>query len=240
MLKSIVISAFAVALGAAASLLMCRHEALAQTAPLYVNVVDLQVASTSMSKLLAALETDGTASVKEAGVREIAFGVPQKPADHVYIFEVYDNAAALSAHDSGVNYLKFVTTTMSIIRNYNIRPFSSVAMNTNATAQPASGSLVVNQEEFDIAPAQLAQFEAAAKTNAAASVQDAGCREFDIAVSQTNPNHLLFFEVYNNADALKAQLASDHNTAFQTATKGMASNPSATQLSSVEVNVKPQ
>jgi quinol monooxygenase YgiN len=242
MLKSITMRAAAVALIVAAWLLLPprSHDALAQSAPLYISAVDLEIAPASMTKFLAALKLDGDAAMQEPAVREFDTTVSQKDPGHVFIFEVYDNAAAYDAHQKTVAYAKFIATTMMMIKKYNIRPFASVAMNTNATAQPPSGPLLINQVELDIVPAQFDQFMDAAKTNAAASVQDAGCREFNIAVSQNDPHHVLLFEVYDNAAALDAQQATDHFKTYQTITKSMVSNPSITQLSSVEMDVKSQ
>ncbi len=85
---------------------------------------------------------------------------------------------------------------------------------------------------------QVDKFIDAAKTDAAASVKDAGCREFDIAVSQTKGSHLLLFSVYDDAAALDAHQATDHYKAYQAATEGMISKSTATPLSSVAMLTK--
>ena len=75
---------------------------------------------------------------------------------------------------------------MMMIKTYDIRPFTSVALNRSAAPQPqADPPLLVNVDEIDIADGQVDKFMDAAKAHAAASVQDPGCREFNIAVSQT-------------------------------------------------------
>ena len=56
---------------------------------------------------------------------------------------------------------------------------------------------------YDIAPGQIDNFLAALKENAAASVKEPGCREFNILVSQKDPNHVLIFEVYDDAAAAR-------------------------------------
>jgi len=48
-------------------------------------------------------------------------------------------------------------------------------------------------------PGQVDNFLAALKENGMASVKEPGCREFDIAVSQRDANHVFILEVYDNA-----------------------------------------
>lgn len=88
-------------------------------------------------------------------------------------------------------------------------------------AAAQSGPAYVYIVELDIAPAQFDRFMAEAKTNAAASMQDPGCREFAIVVSKQDPHRVLFFEVYDNEAALKAHEATGHFKQYQAATKDM-------------------
>jgi autoinducer 2-degrading protein len=57
------------------------------------NVVPGQI-----DNYLAALQENAAASVHEPGCRDFFITVSQKDPNHVFIFEVYDNAAALDAH----------------------------------------------------------------------------------------------------------------------------------------------
>ena len=59
-------------------------------------------------------------------------------------------------------------------------------------------------------------------------MQDPGCREFDIAVSQTKGNHVLLLSAFDDAAALAAHQASDHYKAYVAATKGIISMSTAT------------
>jgi (4S)-4-hydroxy-5-phosphonooxypentane-2,3-dione isomerase len=232
----------AAALAVLAWLPMNGHPARAQAvpAPLYISAVDLEINPSSMTKFLAALQPDGAAMIQEAGAREFVSTTGQKDPNHVFIFEVYTNAAAYDAHQKTAAYAKFVGLTMLMLKNYNIRPFTSVVMNTSSTAQAAPGPFFVNQIDLDVVPAQFDQFLSAAKANAAAAVQDPGVREFNIAVSQTDPHHLLFFEVYDNAAAHEAHVATDHFKAYQAATKDMVSKRTVSQLTSVQTLTKSQ
>ena len=205
--------------------------------PHYVNIVDLQINPSSMTKFMADLSDDVKGTLAEAGVREIDSNVGQKDPNHVFIFEVYENSAAWDSHQKTTTYVKFVGLTMMMIKNYNIRPFSSLAMNSSG-APPATDSLYVNVEEFDLAADQYNNFVVAAKVEAAGAVQDPGVREFNIATS-TSPNHILLFEVYDNAAAHDAEIATDRYKTYESTTKSMIKKSTATPYSSVSLNTKP-
>jgi autoinducer 2-degrading protein len=242
MLKSFMLPGAAVTLAAAALWLPLRgQEAVAQTAQPFVNVVDLEIAPASMPRFLAALKDDGAATIKEAGTQEFISSVGQKDKNRVFIFEVFNNSAAWDAHQKTTTYAKFIGLTMMMIKTYNIRPFASVALNkSGAPAPEVDPPLLINVDEIDVADGQLGKFNDAAKTHAAASVQDPGCREFNITVSQTKDNHVLLFSAFDDAAALAANQASDHYKAYQAATKGMINQSIVLPLSSVAVLTKGQ
>jgi quinol monooxygenase YgiN len=232
----------AAALALLAWLPMSGHEARAQAAPapLYISAVDLEISPSSMTKFLAALQPDGEAMIQEAGAHEFVATTGQKDTAHVFIFEVYTNAAAYDAHQKTVAYNKFVGLTMLMLKNYNIRPLTAVSMNVNPSAQAGPGPFYAIQSDLDIVPAQFNAYMDALKTNATASLQDAGSREFDIAVSQTDAHHVLTFEIYDNAAAHDAHLATDHAKAYQTATASMISKQTTTELTTVQSLTKAQ
>ena len=240
MLKSVVLPWTAVTLAAAALLLPPGgREAVAQDAQAFVNVVDLEITPASMPRFLAALKDDGAAAIKEAGTQEFVSSVGQKDKNHVFIFEVFNDAAAWDAHQKTVTYAKFLGLTMMMIKTYTIRPFNSVALDkSDAPAPQADPPLLIDLDEIDVVDGQIDKFKDAAKTHAAASVKDPGCREFDITVSQTKDNHVLLLSAFDDAAALAAHQATDHYKAFQAATKGIISAGTATPLSSVAVLTK--
>lgn len=131
MLKSIVMSGAALALSATASILpsMC-DEAFAQSTPLYVNAVDIDIVPGQIDNYLAALKENGAASVQqEPGCHAFEITVSQKDPNHVFIFEVYDNAAALEAHLATEHFKKYKATTKDMVAKREARPLWSVAMN---------------------------------------------------------------------------------------------------------------
>jgi quinol monooxygenase YgiN len=106
----------------------------------------------------------------------------------------------------------------------------------HAVAQ--SGSLLVNVVEVDIVPTDLDKYMAAIKENGASAVKEPGCREFNIIVSQKDPNHIMLFEVYDNAAALDVHRATDHFKKYQATTKDMVAKRDARQFSTVAMNAK--
>jgi len=99
-------------------------EALAQSAPLYVNAVDIDVVPG-----LAALKENAAASVHEPGCHDFFITVSQKDPNHVFIFEVYDNAAALDAHRQTDRFKKYAAAAKDMIAKRDAHPLSLVSMN---------------------------------------------------------------------------------------------------------------
>jgi quinol monooxygenase YgiN len=110
-----------------------------------------------------------------------------------------------------------------------------------APAQQAaaqSGPLLVNVVEYDILPGQIDAYLAALKENAAASVKEPGCREFNVLVSQKDPNHVLIVEVYDDAAAAQAHRETDHYKKYAAAIKDLFAKREARPFSSVVMNMK--
>ena len=105
-------------------------------------------------------------------------------------------------------------------------------------AAAQSGPLLINAVEYDIVPGQVDNFLAALKENGVASVKEPGCREFDIAVSQKDPNHVLIFEVYNDAAAAQAHRETDHFKKYAATTKDMIAKREVRSFSSIAMNMK--
>jgi len=241
MLKPVVLSG--IMLAAATLLLPPRgQEALAQAAQPFVNVVELDISPASMPKFLAALKDDGVATIKEPATQEFISSIGQSQKNQIFIFEIFNNSTAWDAHQKTAAYLKFIGLTMTMIKSYDIRPFTAVVLNRSAAPQPQADAppLLINLDEFDVANGQVDKFIDAAKSHAAASVQDPGCREFDIAVSQTKSSHVLLLSAFDDAAALAAHQASDHYKAYQAATKGIIYKSTVMPLSSVAVLTKGQ
>jgi (4S)-4-hydroxy-5-phosphonooxypentane-2,3-dione isomerase len=132
MRKTFIIGCTAAALSLAAWMLAAipGNQVSAQSGPLHISAVDIDVAPGQIDAYLAALKENGAAAVTEPGCREFNITVSQKDPNHVFIFEVYDNAAAVDAHRATDHFKKYVATTKEMIAKREVRPFWSVAMNT--------------------------------------------------------------------------------------------------------------
>ena len=130
MWKSVALAAAIALAVTAAVLLPLRHyAALAQSAPLPIHAIDYDIVPGQVDNFLAALKENGAASVKEPGCREFDIAVSQKDANHVFILEVYNNAAAAEAHTATEHFKKYKAATAGMTTKREARSYSSVAMN---------------------------------------------------------------------------------------------------------------
>src|SRR5262249_19075723 len=114
MLKSVAMGSLAIALGVAVWLLPMRSEqAIAQSGPLHILVVEYDIVPAEIDKYLTAIKELGAAAVK----------------DHVLLFEAWDNAAAFDAFLATDLFKKYQATVGNMIAKRDIRTYSSVAMN---------------------------------------------------------------------------------------------------------------
>jgi autoinducer 2-degrading protein len=127
------IRGFLLVAAAAALLTLAPGErALAQSTGLYVNSVDLDIAPGQIDAFLAALRENGAEAVKEPGCREFNIHVQANDPNHVFIYEVYDNAAALESHRQTAHFKKYAAATGSMVAKRNVRAMTSVAFNAKA------------------------------------------------------------------------------------------------------------
>ena len=130
MLKSVAITGAVLLAAIAVVLLPMRdREAAAQSAPLYISAVEYDIVPGQVDNFLAALKENGVASVKEPGCRQLDITVSQKDANHVFIFEVYDNAAAAEAHTATEHFKKYKAATKDMVAKREAKLLWSVAMN---------------------------------------------------------------------------------------------------------------
>jgi autoinducer 2-degrading protein len=123
---SIMVAALAFA---ALLLLPAGHDrAYAQSAGLIVVVVDYDIIPGRVDDYLAAAKENGAATVKEPGCRELNISVSEKDPNHVLLFEVYDNAAALEAHRATEHFKKYAATAKDLVAKREAREFMSVAL----------------------------------------------------------------------------------------------------------------
>jgi len=119
---------------AAAVLLLCApvSRVAAQPAGLYVNAVDLDINPADFDAYMAALKENGAKAVTEPGCREFNIHVKADSPNHVFIYEVYDSAAALEAHRATDHFKKYAAATAKMVTKRDVRAMTSVAFNAKS------------------------------------------------------------------------------------------------------------
>jgi len=132
MLKTIPVAAAAIALSVTAWMLLptTSEQAAAQPGSLYVNAVDLDIVPAEFDKFIEQIKENGAAAVKEPGCREFNILVSAKNPHHVFLFEVYDSAAALDAHRATDHFKKYQAATANMVAKREVRGMSPIAMNS--------------------------------------------------------------------------------------------------------------
>ena len=102
----------------------------------------------------------------------------------------------------------------------------------------ADSTPFINAVELDIVPAEYEKFKAAILVNAAASVREPGCRQFDVLFEAGDPHHVFLYEVYDNAAALEAHRATAHFKKYLEATASMIAKRVARPMSPIAFNAK--
>jgi (4S)-4-hydroxy-5-phosphonooxypentane-2,3-dione isomerase len=98
----------------------------------------------------------------------------------------------------------------------------------------------INAVELDIVPAEYDKFKTAVMENAAASVKEPGCRQFDVLFEDSDPHHVFLYEVYDDATALDAHRATAHFKKYWETTVPMIAKRVARHMSPVAFNIKAQ
>ena len=132
MWKPVVTSTVLLAFGLATWLLLplSAEQAAAQSGPLLVNLVELDIVPAEMDKYMAEIKENGANAVKEPGCRMFNITVSTTEPNHVLLFEAYNNAAALDAHRATDHFKKYQAATANMVAKRNVRVFSGVALNT--------------------------------------------------------------------------------------------------------------
>jgi quinol monooxygenase YgiN len=132
-LKPFLATAAAAAVLAGASLMFLQSpHAAAEAGGLYINAVDLVIVPADMPKWLEAIKENAANAVKEPGCREFNVTVLASNPNHVFLYEVYDNEAALDAHRQTEHYKKYQAATKGMVADRNVRAMSVIAMNAKA------------------------------------------------------------------------------------------------------------
>jgi quinol monooxygenase YgiN len=126
--KSVLMSAAVLAL-AATFVSLPSSNAAAQSSEVYVNAVELVIIPSEMPKFLEAIKENAANAVKEPGCREFNVSVLHNRPNHVFLYEVYDNEAALNAHRATDHFKKYQATTANMVADRNVRAMTPIAFN---------------------------------------------------------------------------------------------------------------
>ena len=89
--------------------------------------------------------------------------------------------------------------------------------------------------EFVVEPDHLAAFHAAIIENARASKrEEPGCRRFDVCVDPADAARIFLYEVYDDAAAFDAHVASEHFRAFDARVRDWVVRKSARRFDRIE------
>ncbi len=103
-------------------------EASAQgTTPFVASAVDLEIVPTELAKFLAALKENGAATITEPGCRRYDILQSTTNPNHIFIYEVYENEAAVQAHRATDHFKKYMAVTKDMVAKRQSRPLTSVA-----------------------------------------------------------------------------------------------------------------
>jgi autoinducer 2-degrading protein len=132
--KSAWIAGAAIALLAASAVVlpMPGQHVAAQSAGMFVNAVDLDIVPAEREKFLAAITENGMASVKEPGCRRFDILNLASDPNHFFLYEIYDNEAALKAHRETAHFKKYTATAANMVAKREARPMSVIASNAQA------------------------------------------------------------------------------------------------------------
>ena|SRR5579871_1667604 len=93
--------------------------------------------------------------------------------------------------------------------------------------------------EFGIKPEAMARFRPLMLENAQASLRDEpGCRQFDVLTMAEDGNQVVLYEIYDDAKAFDAHLASPHYKKFAASTGDMIATRSIKRLDYIGPDTK--
>ena len=142
---------------------------------------------------------------RHPGIRQL--GRAKSDKNHVFIFEVFNDAAAWDAHreDRGLREVHRPRhDDDQDLRDQAVHRGGPEQEHRAGSRRPTPRRCSSISTRSTSPTGRSANSTTRPMTHAAASVQDAGCREFDIAVSQTKGSHVLLLSAFDAAAALAA------------------------------------
>ena len=90
----------------------------------FIVVVDLEIGVDALAAFLPLMRQNAAASLRdEAGCRQFDVCHDPDAPTTIFLYEVYDDAAAFTAHLVSAHYLQFDAATRAMIRSKAVRKF---------------------------------------------------------------------------------------------------------------------
>ncbi len=121
-----------------------------------------------------------------------------------------------------------------------VMPLSGAPALAQAAAPAPSPAPYINLVEMVVIPSELPKFLEIAQENAAATIKDPRVREFNITQLASNPNHVFFYEVYDNEAAVVAHRGTEHFKKYQAAVASLLADRSGRVMGAVALHAKGQ
>jgi len=130
MFKSLSTGAAMMAVAAACIVLLPPSKPVsAQSAGQFVNAVDLDIVPAERDAFLAAIKENGAATIKEPGCKRFDIINLNSDPNHFFLYEVYDNEAALKSHRETDHFKKYMATTGKMVAKREARQMTVIAPN---------------------------------------------------------------------------------------------------------------
>jgi quinol monooxygenase YgiN len=113
-----------------------------------------------------------------------------------------------------------------------------VSVREDAMALPRSA--YINAVDLDIVPSERERFLAAIAEDAAATIKEPGCLQFDVLMLANDPNHLFLYEVYESEAAFRAHRESEQFKKYAATTANMVAKRVTRAMTAISIGQKPQ
>ena len=119
------------AIGVTACALMAGPSFAAETqlpASSLVLTVDMEIVPSELENFKKAIEENSAASIKEPGCREFHVAFLASDPNHVLLYEVYDDEAALKAHAGTEHFKKFDALRSKMVVKSEGKRYKAIAL----------------------------------------------------------------------------------------------------------------
>jgi quinol monooxygenase YgiN len=99
-------------------------------------------------------------------------------------------------------------------------------------------SVYINAVDLDIVPSERDKFLDAVAEDAAGTIREPGCLQFDVLVLTEDPNHIFLYEVYESEAAFKAHRETGHFKKYAAVTANMVAKRVARTMTAISLGEK--